>query len=143
MKVVMKVEVIKCSTQKSIVTYSVPDFYRTDFQEWKDESEPVLIPLSELKDTVDNLDSKDPETQEPVSNPKEVDFYLPDPVKNRVLDQLAKSQTAIDGDAERLEITDRISTPVLKSSTILSAVVEEILQNHRPPSDYKVRFSDG
>ena len=139
----MKVEVIKRSAQKPIVTYSVPNFSMLDFQEWKDESEPVLIPLSELKDTVDNLDSKDPETQEPVSNPKKVDFYLPDPVKNRVIDQLAKSQTAIDGEAERLEITDRISTPVLKSSTILSAVVEEILQNHRPSSDYKVRFSDG
>lgn len=139
----MKVEVIKRSAQKPIVTYSVPDFSMLDFQEWKDESEPVLIPLSELKDTVDNLDSTDPETQEPVSNLKKVDFYLPDPIKNRVIDQLAKPQTAIDGEAERLEITDRISTPVLKSSTILSAVVEEILQNHRPPSDYKVRFSDG
>ena len=143
----MKVEVIKCSAQKPIVTYSVPDFYMPDFQEWKDESEPVLIPLSELKDTVGNLDSTDPEIQEPVSNPKKVDFYLPDPIKNRVIAQLAKPQTAIDGEAERLEITERISerisTPALKSSTILSAVVEEILQNHLPPSDYKVRFSDG
>ena len=138
----MKVEVIKISTEKS-VTYSVPNFSMLDFQEWKDESEPVLIPLNELKDTVDNLDAKDPETQEPVSNPQEVDFYLPDPVKNRVIAQLAKSQTDLDREAERLEITERISTPVLKSSTILSAVVEEILQNHRSPSDYKVRISDG
>lgn len=138
----MKVEVIKISTEKS-VTYSVPNFSMLDFQEWKDESEPVLIPLNELKDTVDNLDAKDPETQEPVSNPQEVDFYLPDPIKNRVIAQLAKSQTDLDREAERLEITERISTPVLKSSTILSAVVEEILQNHRPPSDYKVRISDG
>lgn len=138
----MKVEVIKISTEKP-VTYSVPNFSMLDFQEWKDESEPVLIPLNELKDTVDNLDAKDPETQEPVSNPKEVDFYLPDPVKNRVIAQLAKPQTDLDREAERLEITERISTPVLKSSTILSAVVEEILQNHLPPSDYKVRISDG
>ena len=138
----MKVEVIKISTEKS-VTYSVPDFSMLDFQEWKDESEPVLIPLNKLKDTVDNLDAKDPETEEPVSNPKEVDFYLPDPIKNRVIAQLAKPQTDLDREAERLEITERISTPVLKSSTILSAVVEEILQNHRPPSDYKVRISDG
>lgn len=138
----MKVEVIKRSTEKS-VTYSVPDFSMLDFQEWKDESEPVLIPLNKLKDTVDNLDAKDPETEEPVSNPKEVDFYLPDPIKNRVIAQLAKPQTDLDREAERLEITERISTPVLKSSTILSAVVEEILQNHRPPSDYKVRISDG
>ena len=143
MKTLMKVEVIKRSTQKPIVTYSVPDFYMSDFQEWKDESEPVLIPLNKLKDTVDNLDAKDPETQEPVSNPQEVDFYLPDPIKNRVIAQLAKPQTDLDREAERLEITERISTPVLKSSTILSAVVEEILQNHRPPSDYKVRISDG
>ena len=138
----MKVEVIKISTEKS-VTYPVPNFSMLDFQEWKDESEPVLIPLNELKDTVDNLDAKDPETEEPVSYPKEVDFYLPDPIKNRVIAQLAKPQTDLDREAERLEITERISTPVLKSSTILSAVVEEILQNHRPPSDYKVRISDG
>lgn len=138
----MKVEVIKRSTEKP-VTYSVPNFSMLDFQEWKDESEPVLIPLNELKDTVDNLDAKDPETQEPVSYPKEVDFYLPDPIKNRVIAQLAKPQTDLDREAERLEITERISTPVLKSSTILSAVVEEILQNHHPPSDYKVRISDG
>ena len=137
----MKVEVIKRSTEKP-VTYSVPDFSMLDFQEWKD-SEPVLIPLNKLKETVDNLDAKDPETEEPVSNPQEVDFYLPDPIKNRVIAQLAKPQTDLDREAERLEITERISTPVLKSSTILSAVVEEILQNHRPPSDYKVRISDG
>lgn len=138
----MKVEVIKISTEKS-VTYSVPDFSILDFQKWKDESEPILISLNELKDTVGNLDSKDPETQEPVSDPKKVDFYLPDPVKNRVIDHLVKSQTDLDREAERLEITERISMPVLKSSTILSAVVEEILQNHLPPSDYKVRISDG
>ena len=133
----MKLEVIKCSTQKSIVTYFVPRLSMLDFQEWKDKSEPIGIPLNKLKDTVDNLDSKDPETGEPVSDPREVDFYLPDLLKNRVISRFAKSQT----DTEE-EVTEKISIS-LRSSVILSAVVVEILQNHFPPSDYDVRISDG
>ncbi len=134
----MKVEVIDRSTEESIVTYSVPDLSILDFQGWKDENEPIGIPLNKLKDTVDKLDSKDPETGEPVSYPREVDFYLPDPLKNGVFSRLAKStDTDMEGESEQ------VSMSVLKSSTILSAVVTEILQNHLPPSDYKVRVSDG
>ena len=129
---------IKRSKEESIVTYSVPDLSILDFQGWKDKNEPIGIPLNKLKDTVDNLDSKDPETGEPVSDPREVDFYLPDLLKNRVISRLAKSQT----DTEE-EVTKKISIPPLRSSVILSAVVVEILQNHLPPSDYKVRISDG
>ena len=134
----MKVEVIDRSTEESIVTYSVPDLSILDFQGWKDENEPIGIPLNKLKDTVDKLDSKDPETGEPISYPKKVDFYLPDPLKNRVFSRLAKS-TDPDMEGE----SEQVSMSVLKSSTILSAVVTEILQNHLPPSDYKVRVSDG
>ena len=143
----MKLEVIKCSTQESIVTYSA-ELSILDFQEWKDQSEPVVISLNHLKDTVADLDSTDPETKEPVSNPKQVDFYLPDPLKNRVISRLTKSQTDMEGESDlsadkHSEATERISMPWLKSSTILLAVVTEILQNHLPPSDYKVRISDG
>ena len=145
----MKVEVIDRSTEESIVTYSVPDLSILDFQGWKDENEPIGIPLNKLKDTVDKLDSKDPETGEPVSYPREVDFYLPDPLKNGVFSRLAKStDTDLEGEsdlsADRFnEVAEQVSMPMLKSSTIFSAVVTEILQNHLPPSDYKVSVSDG
>lgn len=129
----MKLEIIRDhAKQKVIKTYSVPDFSMLDFQEWKAVRE-IVIDLHQLPDATSNLDSNDPETNEPVSNPREVDFYLPDPIKNRAISQFAESRT---GTAEPSE-------PVLKSSTILSAVVTEILQNHHPHSDYKVRISDG
>ena len=127
----MKLEVINFTTQKPIKTYSVPDFSILDFQEWKAVSE-IVIDLHQLPDATSNLDSNDPETNEPVSNPREVDFYLPDPIKNRAISQFARS----------LSGPEEPSEPVLKSSIILSAVVTEILQNHHPHSDYKVRISD-
>ena len=136
----MKVEVINPSTRKTIQTYFVSDLSMLDFQEWKDESK-VEIHLNCLLNTVKNLNSKDSETQDPISNPKKVDFYLPDPLIENVFDQLAKSQT--DTEEPPDQFADRISTPELKSSIILSAVVMEILQNHHPLSDYKVRISDG
>ena len=146
----MKVEVINRSTHKTIGTYSVPEFSMFDFQEWMEPSE-VVIDLERLSDTVANLDSKDPEdpeTQKPISNPTGVDFYLPDPLKNRVYSQLAKSKTNTEEYPgqfadRRKEITEKVSTPELESRTILSAVVTEVLQNHHPHSDYKVRISDG
>lgn len=143
----MKVEVINRSTREIIETYSVPDFYVGDFREWNDRSE-VVIHLDHLLDTVENLDSKDPVTEEPISNPRVVDFYLPDPVKNQMLSRLAKSRTATEESSDQFrdglnEVTERVSTPELKSSTILSAVVTEILHNHQPHADYKVRISDG
>ena len=142
----MKVEVINLSTRETIETYSVPNLSMFDFQEWNGQSEAV-IHLDCLSDTVKNLDSTDPVTEEPISNPTEVDFYLPDPLMKNVFAQLAKSQmdTAESPNQfeDRLnEVTDRGSTPELKSSIILSAVVTEILQNHHPLSDYKVKISD-
>ena len=130
----MKLEVIiiNCTIQEPIKTYSVPDFSMLDFQEWKTLNE-VVINLNQLSNITANLDSKDSETNEPISNSRKVDFYLPDPIKNRAISQFAESRTG----------TEEPSEPVLKSSTILSAVVTEILQNHHPNSDYKVRISDG
>ena len=142
----MKVEVISRSTQKIIKTYPVPDLFVIDFQEWQELSE-VVTHLDCLLDTVENLDSKDGITQEPVSRSPEVDFYLPDPLKDRALYRFAKSQIASEEPPEQFddrlnEITERAATPVLNSSTILAAVVTEILQNHHPHSAYKVRISD-
>ena len=132
----MKLEIIipstKKTTEKTIETYSVPGFSMLDFQEWKTLNE-VIINLNQLPDATANLDSIDPETKDPVSNPQEVDFYIPDPVKNRAISQFRSSRTG----------TEEPSEPVLKSSIILCAVVTEILQNHHPHSDYKVRISDG
>ncbi len=135
----MKVEIFHRTSQEVIEPYDVPDLSILDFQEWQDFSEPVVIPLSCLKKHVEELDSIDPETSEPVSGPKTVDFYLPDPLKDRVISQLTNLET----DTEESPDTESVSTSVLKSSTILSAVVTEILQNHSPHSDYEVRISDG
>ena len=143
----MKLEIINRSTHETIATYSVPNFSMFDFQEWKGQSE-VVINLDCLSATVAAMDSNDPETRKPVSNPREVDFYLPDPIKNRAISQLAKSQMdteeSPDQSADRLnEIIDRVSTPELKSSTILFAVATEILQNHHSHLEYEVKISDG
>lgn len=136
----MKLEVIDPSTSKTIKTYSV-DLSMFDFQEWKDESE-VTVHLNGISDTVAQLDSKDPETETAVSsNLRQVDFYLSDPLKKRVLSQLATPQTDVEESNEQLE--ERVSTPVLKSSTVLAAVALEILQNHHQRSDYKVKISHG
>ena len=133
----MKLEIIKainCTTQEPIKTYSVPDFSMLDFQQWKASNEVQdVINLDQLLNVTANLDSKDSETNEPISNSLKVDFYLPDPIKNRAISQFAESRTG----------TEEPSEPVLKSSTVLSAIVTEILQNHYPHSDYKVRISDG
>jgi hypothetical protein len=118
-----------------------------DFQEWNGQSETV-IRLDCLSDAVKNLDLKDSVTKKPLSNLTEVDFYLPDLLMKNVFVQLAKSETDTEESPDQLadrlnKITDQISTPELKSSTILSAVVTEILQNHHPLSEYEVKISDG
>lgn len=130
----MKLEVfnLSLSTEKLIEIYSISDLTMLDFQEWQEQNE-VVINLNHLSHEIANLDSKDPETGESISNSREVDFYLPDPIKNRAISQFVESETG----------TEEHSEPVLKSSTILSAVVTEILQNHHPHSDYKVKISDG
>ena len=82
-------EVIECSTNKTIETYSVTDLNLIDFQGWEELSKDA-IHLNCLSDAVKNLESKDSETQEPVSFPQEVDFYLPNPLKNRVFSSTRK-----------------------------------------------------
>ena len=142
----MNVEVINLSTSETIEIYSVPDLSMLDFQEWKEERK-VEIHLNCFLNVVRNLNSTDPETQDPISNSKKVDFYLPDPLMENILNQFAKSQIDLeespDQSADRLdEVIDQVTMPELKSSTILIAVVTEILQNHHPHSDYKVKISD-
>ena len=142
----MKVEVVDISTEKIIETYSLPDFSIRDFRQWSDSSE-VEVHLDQLLNTVKNLDSKDPLTEEHISNPREVDFYLPDPLKNQMFSQLTKSQTDTEESSNQFrdvlnEVTEQVSTPELKSSTILYAVVTEVLQNHYPTSNYKVKIYD-
>lgn len=131
----MKLEIIERSKQDTIETYSVPDLSMLDFQEWREQNE-VTIDLDCLSDTVATLDSMDPEIQEPISDEREVDFYLPTSLRDKVFDQL-KSQI----DSE--ESSEGVFMLKLKSSTILSAVVTEILQNHLPHSKYEVRITDG
>ena len=127
----MKLEVKNCTTEKIIKVYSVPDLAMLDFQEWRGKNEDV-IKLNHLSHTIANLNSTDSEINEPISKLWEVDFYLPNPIKNRAISQFVESGTG----------TEKPSEPELKSSAILSAVVTEILQNHHPHSDYKVRISD-
>ena len=141
----MKLEIIRdCRTQKIIKTYSVPDLDMLDFHEWQMLNE-VVIDLNQLSHAIAKLDSKDSEINEPISNSREVDFYLPDPIKNRALSQFAKLQTDTQEPSDQIpnEVTDGGSMAVLESSTVLSAIVTEILQNHYPHSGYKVRISDG
>lgn len=138
----MKIEIINPSTQEVIETYSVPDLSMLDFQQWKNKNE-IIIHLNCLLDKVENLDSKDSEINEPISNPRVVDFYLPDPIKNQAISRFAESKTETGELSDHIlnEMTEQVSMPRLKSSTILSAVVTEILQNHSH-SDYKARISD-
>ena len=143
----MKLEVINCTTLEPIETYSVPYFSMLDFQEWKNEDE-VVIDLNCLSATVANLNQEDSDIQEPEPSREAVDFYLPDPLKDSMLSRLAKSQAETKETpsqfADRLdEISEQALRPMLKLSTILSAVVTEILQNHHSHSEHKVRISDG
>lgn len=89
-----------------------------------------------------NLNPEDSDIQEAV------DFYLPDPLKDSMLSLFAKLQAEAKETASQFadrpkEVSEQILRPALKLSTILSAVATEILQNHQPHSDYKVRISDG
>ena len=107
----MKIEVIDFSTQKAIETYSVPHLYKFDFQKWKDKSE-VVINLDSLLDAVANLSLEDSEIQEPVPSRKAIDFYLPDSLKDLLLERLAQQQTEIEESAS--QFTDRLNE-VLKN----------------------------
>ena len=135
----MKLEVIECSTGKMIEAYSVPELSMLDFQEWKES--PQTISLNKLSGRVSQLDSRDPETKEPIISHPEVDFYLPDPLKNRAFFLFIESQMDVEESSD--QSVDGLNQVTVRSSTILSAVVEEILQNHPTHDDYKVRISDG
>ena len=134
----MKIEIIYPSTNEIIETYSVPYLSMFDFEQWKNEDE-IIIHLNCFLDKVTNLDSMDSETNEPISNPREVDFYLPEPIKKQVFSEFETLQTDTEIFHDQLEY--QVSTQ-LKSSTILTAVVTEILQNHNHHLDYQVRISD-
>lgn len=75
----MKIEVINSEKQKTIETYSVPNLSMIDFQGWNDLDE---IDLNQLSAATGKLNSNDPKTNEPISNLQEVNFYLPDRIKN-------------------------------------------------------------
>jgi len=143
----MKLEVIdRLRKEEVIETYAIQDVSMLDFQEWKDLIE-VVVFLNQLSNVVAKLNSIDPETDEPTFVAKRVDFYLPDPLKDKMLEQLAKRKMDMDTSSRTFadlcrEVTEQVSAPPLKLSTILSAVVVEILQNHQPHKDYEVRISD-
>ena len=80
----MKLEIIECSENKTIETYSVEDISMFNVPEWKES--PQIIPLNELSRIVANLSAVDSE----MNVAPRVDFYLPDPLKNRMLSQFAK-----------------------------------------------------
>ena len=142
----MKVEVINCSTKVTIETYSVANLDLIGFQGWEKISKDA-IHLTHLENVVKNVQLKDPETRDPISFPKEVELYLPDPLKDRVFFRLAKSIKDMDESSHQFkdtleDVTEQASTPDLKLTTVLSAVVTEILQNHQPHTDYEVRISE-
>ena len=116
-----------------------------DFQERKGPNEiEVTIDLDYLSGTVKDLNSNDPKTQKSEPEPREVDFNLPDPIVNRMISQLKNRGKSADSDEiSEDEISERVYTPTLELSTILSAIVMEMLQNHHPHSDYEVKISDG
>ena len=147
----MKLEIIERSTDDPIATYSVPGLTMLDFQEMFDFQErkgpneiEVTIDLDYLSGTVKDLNSNDPKTQKSEPEPREVDFNLPDPIVNRMISQLKNRGKSADSDEiSEDEISERVYTPTLELSTILSAIVMEMLQNHHPHSDYEVKISDG
>ena len=140
----MKIDIFNPSTQEVIETYSVPELSILDFQQWKDKSD-IVICLSRLLDVVSNLDSKDSETNEPISGPKRVDFYIPNPIRDHVISKFTKFRKDTGRNSDHIldEENERVIMSELKSSTILASVAKEILQNHQERSDYKVKITDG
>ncbi len=139
----MKIEVVNPLTHKVVDIYKVEGLSLLDFHDWKDESE-IIICLNTISDKVENLNSIDLETNEPISGEKEVDFYLPDPIINEAISQFEELHTDLEESSDHIQ--DKFSEPTfmteLKSKSILLAVVHEILQNYQLQSEYKVRISD-
>ena len=131
----MKLEVIKSSENATVETYLVADIYTSNFSDWEESSQ--TIALNELARIVTNLDAGDSE----MNVAPRVDFYLPDPLKDRMLSQFEELHP------DTKELSDQPEDglnegPYLKLSTVLFAVVTEISRNHRPHTDYQVRISD-
>ena len=140
----MKVEVFKPSSLEIIETYTVPNLSLLDFkdQEWVNEGK-IEIDLNDFSNTMNNVI-----LEELGPSQEFVDFYLPDSLKDSMLYRLIQSQTEKEEfnsqSTDRInEIKEKISSPVLRLKTVLSAVVTEILKNHYPYSEYKVRIIDG
>lgn len=131
----MKLEIIKCSENETVETYLLADismFYLPGLEESSH-----IIALNELSQIMTNLDPVDSE----MSVAPRVDFYLPDPLKDRMLSQFVELHP------DMRELSDQLADglnegPYLKLSTVLSTVVAEISRNHQPNSDYKVKISD-
>lgn len=131
----MKLEVIKTSENAIVETYSVADISTPIFSNWDESSQ--IFDLNELSRIVTNFDADEAE----MNVAPRVDFYLPNPLKNRMLAQFAElhsdSQELSDQTADGLN-----EGPYLKLSTVLSAVITEISRNHQPDTNYQVRISD-
>jgi len=126
----MKLEVID-QQGNAIQVYEVPVISIHDFA-WSDSAE-IPIPLTQLLEVIRNLT---PASELDPLFPKVV-LYLPDPLINDIVDQLAAT-----GNESKEEIKEQILTPPLKHKILLLAVVQEIIQNHLPNEDYKVRISE-
>lgn len=145
----MKVEVVDCSTHQTSQTYLLPEAQVSDFKELEMTSE--CIPMTELRHLVKDLETfhcEGTEDSESIPVPVPVDFYLPTPVKTRAFSLFAEQQSLAQGFPEHSredvqnKIIERASSPDLNSRIVLWAVLTEVLQNHHPLSDFKVRISD-
>ena len=143
----MKIEVFSCSTGETIETYSLPDFDLSYFQQWEETLQ--CLPLCELSNVVEELNSETPKAADLMPVTISVDFYLSAPLKHRALTLFARSQTGEEEFSDqtvedfRNKIIEGASSLNFKVSEIFSAVVKEILQNHDPHFNYGVKISDG
>ncbi len=136
----MKFEVVDTSSEKEIVTYVVKGISMLGFHQWKD-IEQIDVRLDQLASEIGKLDSDDSETEQPSPIAVHIDFYLPDPLRDRMARRLAGLKNANDipsnQDAPDLELV----LP-LRVSALLAAVVDEISHNHVPNAAFRVRISD-
>ena len=143
----MKIEVVSCSTEKTIETYSLPGVEMANFQEWEETLR--CIPLSKLSNLAKELSSEDPKAAELMPVPISVDFYIPTPLRRCAFDLFAESHTKEEELSEKLaedfrrQIIEQAFTLAFRVSDVFAAVVAEISLNHAPHSEFRVRMSDG
>lgn len=143
----MKIEVVCCSTKKTIETYSLPGVDMANFQEWEETLR--CIPLSKLSGLAKELSSEAPKAVELMPVPILVDFYIPTPLRRCAFYLFAESHMKEEELSEqsaedfRRKIIEQAFTLTLRVSDVFAAVVAEISQNHAPHSEFKVRMSDG